>query len=86
MMVFAALQVHQTRTALVQVQDCDTSGGKTVSPSTSGDMPDVVNSLIADMWWTRFTLATGPAFSHCCALYHCCLVVVYVVLDQRALR
>ncbi|KXN82100.1 UPF0658 Golgi apparatus membrane protein C23H3.04 [Leucoagaricus sp. SymC.cos] len=30
MMVFAALQVHQTRTALVQVQDCDNSMGKTI--------------------------------------------------------
>lgn len=82
MMVFASLQVHQTKTALIN-PTCDQT------PNTLVGCPSVVKSFhfndFTALWWTWVTLATCATFPDCRAMHYCCFVVLYAVLDQKAL-
>jgi len=75
MMVFAALQVHQTRTAL-----CDDSVRR---PSLL--MTDSLTFCITVVQRVSFTLAEGATFPDRCTVYNCYLMVGHALLDQKAL-
>lgn len=85
MMVFAALQVHQTRTALVQREECDGPRGSAVRFfATKVFLNQSIDpeTGLRRIW---ITLATSTTISRRRTMYYRCIVVLHVVLDQKAL-
>lgn len=67
LIVFAALQVHETRTALV-------TGGTDywVSYHRFVKFPQLILACVTEQRRSQLTMDQSPAVPHCCTMCHCC--------------
>lgn len=81
-MVFAAIQIHESRAALVRPNPSTTLVSH---PQTLWFACLVFSRFIAARRWSWFVVGKGQALPHCIAMYHCCFMAVITILDKRAL-
>lgn len=88
LMVAAAIQIRETKTALVTMGDCDGSVNYAVSNCCALWWWCIIYHLCAflELWRKRYTFPTCWTFPYCCALCHCCILVRHDFLDQTVVR
>jgi len=86
LVVCAALQVYETKTALVKVDDCDGTFNYVVyrdAALVTGAFPDV---LPLGLWRCWNIMGQSQTVAYCRTLRPFCILVLYVVFHQKAIR
>lgn len=86
LMVFAALQVHQTKTALVMEGDCPGSENYVVREWLYAALPRSSLTLFLDLWWSRLALGQNRATRRHCTLCYCSIMVLNGLVAERTVR
>lgn len=85
LIVFAALQVHETRTALVRLQDCDGSVDFVVSPQLVGTSYSA-SYVSPEMWGSPYSLQESGTIPGGRSLHHRLGVAGTIMVRQGAVR
>lgn len=86
LIVMAALQVSQTRDALVRQSGCDWRISYVVSHISAIIALMIFNAVIwIGLRWARHTMEESPTLVGCCSLRFGSVMVYYPVLGKRAI-